>query len=193
MRVAFVALLLGTPAVAEGVTVRGETVLPAAFTAALDPAAAPGDLSIPGSMLSYAEVTRPRAQVRAGPGTQFEVEDQVLAQGTEVLVLKASGVWRKVLVPGTWRKGWVHHQALAARPFGDAAANRALTIDASVLPTVLAVRPIGEALTYPAKASVKVAIPKGAMFRSLMDDDSATLVLLPETNSVLWISRKDVQ
>jgi hypothetical protein len=68
-----------------------------------------------------------------------------------------------------------------------------VTLDTRNLPTVLAIHPIDAAQSYPDADPVKVAIPTGAMFRSLMFNGTAALVVLAETNSVMWVSRKDVQ
>lgn len=165
--------------------VRAETVLPERF--GVETREIP--LLVPERLLNESEVTRPRAEVRSGPGSQFELTDEVLPQGAKVIVFSQVGVWRKVLVPSSGRKGWVHQQALAEpRP-----TKAPLPLDARELPTVLALRPVEEAKSFPARESRAVAIPKGTMFRSLMDSGNETLVWLPETNSVLWLSRKDVQ
>ena len=140
-------------------------------------------------MIALSEVVRPHADVRSGPGAQFELTDVVLPQGAKVLVFAQVGVWQQVVVPGRWQRGWVHKQALGAARLND----QTLALDLSKLPTVLAVHPVDTAAAFPDQAPLKVAIPKGEMFRSLMMNGSDALVWLPETRSVMWLSRKDVQ
>ena len=134
-------------------------------------------------------VTRPRAEVREGPGAEFMLQDDLLTQGTQVLVFSRIGVWLKVLVPTSGQKGWVHRQAVSsARP-----SDHTVNLDMNRLPTVLAIREVDMAKTFPGQSDIRVNIPKGAMFRSLMENEWGTLVWLAETNSVMWMARKDVQ
>jgi hypothetical protein len=165
------------------------TIIPERFSTTLPEKLDAGPRSVPKAMLSVAKVVRPRAELREGPGPEFMLHDTLLAQGTQVLVFSRVGVWQKVLVPGSWKKGWIHRQALSeVRP-----SERAMRIDMSRLPTVLAVRGVDKARAFPSLSEVQVEIPRGSMFRSLKENDWGTLVWLPETNSVMWMARKDVQ
>jgi hypothetical protein len=165
------------------------TILPERFSSTLPEKLDAALRSVPKAMLAVAEVVRPRAELREGPGAEFMLHDAMLAQGTHVLVFSRVGVWQKVLVPGSWQKGWIHRQALSEiRP-----SERAMHIDMSRLPTVLAVREVEKARAFPSLSEVRVEIPRGSMFRSLKESDWGTLVWLPETNSVMWMARKDVQ
>jgi SH3-like domain-containing protein len=146
-------------------------------------------LVVPAQMLRTSAIARPRAEVRSGPGAQFDIEEFVLEQGTTVILFDKIGVWQKVLAIGSWKKGWVHQATLAAPEPREGA----VTLDAQLLPTVMATHSIDAVKRYPDGAPVKVRIPTGAMFRSLSFDGAAALVVLPETNSVMWVSRKDVQ
>ncbi len=169
-------------------TIRPETDLPTAFGKPLAEHKA-GLVSVPKGMLLVSQVTRPRAEVRGGPGIQFDLADQILDQGTKVLVFMRHGVWLKIMVPGTWQSGWVHSQALAEpKP-----SQSSITVDGDRLPTVLALHPVDTVSTFPAQAQVPVSIPKGAMFRSLLFAENDALIWLPDTKSVMWMSRKDVQ
>ena len=169
--------------------VQARTELPDAFTAEL---ANDSDvtLTVPPGMLLVSTVERPRAELRLGPGGQFELADAVLAKGTPVVVLEQVGVWCKVLTQGRAPMGgWAHEQALGAIALSRAP----LLLDASRLPTVLATRLVPSVESYPGRERVVTAIPRGALFRSLVVGEVDALVWLPETNSVMWISRKDVQ
>lgn len=165
------------------------TIIPSKFDARSSASANQGLRTVPRSMLAVAEVTRPRAELREGPGSAFMLNDAMLLQGTEVLVFAKVGVWLKVLVPGQWQKGWVHRQAVSdVRPN-----DRAMQIDIASLPTVLTLRDIDLVRSYPTQRELRVEIPKGLMFHTFMENDWGTLVWLPETNSAMWMARKDVQ
>ncbi len=176
------------PAATPG-TILSKTILPEAFARELPAGENPGTITVPGEMLRVSAVARPRAEVRSGPGAQFDLEEFVLEQGDPVVLFDRIGVWQKVLAIGTWKKGWVHAATLAAPE----ARKDALTLETRLLPTVLAMHPIDAAKRYPEGTAINVVIPKGAMFRSLMFNGAAALVMLPETNSVMWVSRKDVK
>ena len=165
-----------------------KTVLPTDFKSTLDMPLTKLIL-VPVGMLSVSEVTRPRAELRSGPGAQFEVSDEVLPTGTPVMVFNLVGVWRKVVVMEDGKTGWVHAQALAQPRL-----NRVpMRVDARRLPTVLATREVETIKEFPGQTSRTAKVPRGAMFRSLMVNEVGTLVWLPETASVMWMSRKDVQ
>jgi hypothetical protein len=173
---------------ASAATVEAATKLPENFGKPLG-SGKPGVVRVPAGMLMVSEIARPRAELRTGPGIQFELADSILTQGTRVIQFMKVGVWAKVIVIGTWQSGWVHGQTLAeAKPN-----TRAITIDTNRLPTVLALHPVGSVASFPDQAKLAVDIPKGAMFRSLRFADNDALIYLPDTNSVMWMSRKDVQ
>jgi hypothetical protein len=171
------------------VAVAPTTVLPISFEHSRGVVDGPMPAVVPKDMLAIAEVVRPSAEVRAGPGPQFELTDVVLPQGAKVLAFAQIGVWQQVIVPGRWIRGWIHRQALSQPKAND----QAVALDLARLPTVLALHPVDSAQSFPDQSPLKVAIPKGAMFRSLMLGANGALVWLPDTNSVMWISRKDVQ
>jgi hypothetical protein len=175
-------------AVREAEPVKARTEVPTAFAAKL-PKDAERWILVPVGMVSVAEVSRPRAEVRSGPGTQFELADKVLAVGTPVLTFEKVGVWRKVVAMRTSQTGWVHEQALT-EPQANTVPMR---VDARRLPTVLAIRDVKEVQAFPDRDARAANVPRGAMFRTLRYEGGGTLVWLPETASVMWMSRKDVQ
>ncbi len=165
-----------------------ETRLPEAFGKPLA-SGKPGLVQVPAGMLSVSEIARPRAELRTGPGIQFELSDKILTQGTKVIVFMKVGVWAKIAVPGIWQTGWVHGQTLAETKPNP----KAMAIAIDRLPTVLALRPISTVESFPRQEKLPVSIPKGAMFHSLRFAENDALIYLPDTNSVMWMSRKDVQ
>jgi hypothetical protein len=183
-----VAAFVGPPA-PRVAALQPRTALPRAFPMELR-RDADVTLTVPPGMLQVAVVERPRAELRQGPGGQFDLADVVLGKGTPVVVLEQVGVWCKVLTAGRAPVGgWAHAQAL-----GEIALSRApIQLDASRLPTVLAAHLVPSVESYPGRERVATAIPRGALFRSLLVGEVDALVWLPETDSVMWISRKDVQ
>lgn len=174
---------------ANAEALNADTRLPDTFGKPLASSKA-GLVKVPPGMLLLSEIVRPRAELRTGPGIQFELSDRILTQGTRVIVFMKVGVWAKVVVPGNgWQSGWVHGQTLAAARPND----KPMTIDPNRLPTVIALNPVGSVASFPEQKELPVTIPKGAMFRSLRFADKKALIYLPETNSVMWMSRKDVQ
>lgn len=173
----------------KALTVSATTIVPDKFDTRLDEVGQQGLRFVPKAMLAVAEVIRPRAELREGPGAAFMLNDAMLLHGTELLVLARIGVWLKVLVPGQWQKGWVHRQAVSeVRPN-----DRPMQIEMGSLPTVLTLRNVDVVRSYPTQRELRVEIPRGSMFRALMENDWGTLVWLPETNSAMWMARKDVQ
>ena len=168
--------------------VRPATVLPKDYVKTL-PARGAHRIVVPAGALLMAEIARPTAAMRSGPGPQYELADRVLIKGAKVLVLGRLGVWRKVIVQKTGASGWVHVQTLGERRTND----KPYMVDTSRLPIVLALRPVAVVRAFKGKRPMKAAIPKGAMFRSLRLAAAEALVWIPETNSVMWVSRKDVQ
>lgn len=171
-------------------TLKAATIVPEAFLPI--GAARPGQsvaARVPKNMVAISAVIRPRAEVRLGPGSQFELTNLLLPEGSRVLVFQQIGVWRQVLVPPQWQRGWIHYQALSPPKLN----LRPVDIDLKRLPTVLALRSVLKAQSFPEQKPLKVEVPKGSMFHSLQISAQAALVWLPETNSVMWLSRKDVQ
>jgi len=98
-------------------------------------------------------------------------------------------VWRKVLVLGTWQHGWVHQQTLAvSQPRVNV-----VRVAMAQLPMVLVIRPVNVARGFTQKEPLAVSIPRGIQFRELRREAAASLVWLAQTNSAIWLSRRDVQ
>jgi hypothetical protein len=146
-------------------------------------------LVIASSMLTVAMVMRPSAEIRQGPGGQYELIDLVLPHLSKVLVMEQVGVWRKIVVRDTWQRGWVHSLALS-KPVPS---TKPLTMSSSLLPTVITVREVREVYDFPSRKKIAASIPKGTNFRSLRRDDFGSLVLVFENGTVMWLSRQDVR
>ena len=163
------------------------TVLPTRFSSKLpdEPAA---KALVPPQMLLISQVIRPRAEMRLGPGTQYELQDAPLDRGVDAIVLGQHGVWLKILPVISGASGWVHSQALS-RPRLN---GQPFSISLQRLPTIQVVHDTNLVWDFPNSKQRRVMIPRGAMFRQLRLNGKGALVWLPETNSVMWLSRKDV-
>jgi hypothetical protein len=144
-------------------------------------------LQVPSGMLTMSEVIRPRAYLRQGPGTHFEVGDQPIPKGTSLIILAEIGVWKKVQILQDAKIGWVHHRALS-KPHTNKSPVR---IDAKNLPTVSTLRSLSFVESFPGHDRIPMTVPKGSVFSFLRSNYEGYLVWLPVTNSVLWLRRKD--
>ena len=166
---------------------QASTVLPTRFSSSLsaEPAA---KAVVPPQMLLISQVIRPRAEMRVGPGTQYELLDATLDRGVDAIVLAQHGVWLKILPVISGASGWVHRQALS-RPRLN---TQPFSMSLQRLPTIQVVHDTNLVWDFPYSKQRHVMIPRGAMFRQLRLNGKGALVWLPETNSVMWLSRKDV-
>ena len=169
------------------VPLQPRTILPPQFCQSLAPEAQ-GLVRLPPQIVSTAKVVRPRAELRVGPGGQYELREVSLVRDAQVVVIGKLGIWRKVLLPQSGDYGWVHAQAISEATLNNAPMN----LDMRRLPTVQAAHLIELAQQFPDSNPIKVTIPRGAIFRLIRQDDRAALVWLSETNSVMWLSLKDL-
>jgi hypothetical protein len=144
----------------------------------------------PTGTLRISKVTRPRAEMREGPGVSFALVDRILEEGDRVIVFEQHGVWAKVITVGRWEPGWLHTHTLSIPRLN----KQAMTVDFSKFPTVLAVKPLDRALAFKEQESeVQVAIPKGKLFKALQVTEDKTLIWIAEKNAMVWIKGKDMQ
>lgn len=167
-------------------TLRTETVLPGNFVAPQEPERC-ALLAIPPGILRLSKVAQRRAEIRLGPGGRFALRDQILPKGAQVIVFQRIGPWQQVLVPGSWVQGWIHAAALTPLALNA----EPMVVDACKLPAVVALRPIRHVKNYQDTAPLPVAIPSGSRFHTLRTAQRSHLVWLAETNSVVWLPRKD--
>lgn len=140
--------------------------------------------------LRISKITRPRAEMREGPGTSFALVDRILEEGDNVIVFEQHGVWAKVITVGHWEPGWLHAHTLSTPLLN----KQAMSVDFSKFPTVLAVKPVEKALAFNDEGGeLEVAIPKGKMFKALQVTEYKTLIWMAEKNAMVWIKGKDMQ
>jgi len=140
--------------------------------------------------LRVSKVTRPRAEMREGPGIMFALADRILEEGDKVVVFEQYGVWAKVMTIGHWEAGWLHAHTLSAPRLN----KESMTVNFAKFPTVLAVKPIERAVAFGGQdQNIAVAIPKGKIFKALQITEEKTLIWMPEKNSMVWIKGKDMQ
>jgi hypothetical protein len=162
------------------------TVLPSSF---IEENPGQGTIAVPLKFVNAAIVERQSAEVREGPGTEFALDEQLLKKGDLVVLYEKIDNWQKILCPYKDIEGWVHYQTL-----GEVEKNAKLVeLNLLRLPKVFAAHEITEAWDEPAQKQIAVSIPKGSNFPALKFDDSKTLVYLVQSNSPIWLSRKDAQ
>lgn len=175
------------PAPPPAIVIQPASILPETFTKQPSQPANPY-LHIPERVLGVALIDRPKAELRQGPGFQFQLEDRLLPHGTRVVIIERSSFWRRVFAPEYKTWGWVHYQTLKMVDEKDGL----MTFDARRLPKVFAVRPIETAYNFGNLSKLKVTIPKGAGFTKIRERGGKVLVVVPETRSLLWLAKEDV-
>jgi len=144
----------------------------------------------PVGTLRISKVTRPRAEMREGPGVTFALADRILEEGARVIVFEQHGVWARVITIGRWEAGWLHAHTLSTPRLN----KQAMTVNLAKFPTVLAVKPVDKALAFRDQGrDLDVTIPKGKMFKALQVTEDKTLIWMAEKNSMVWIKGKDMQ
>ena len=146
-------------------------------------------LQVPPGMLALSDVARPRAYLRQGPGTHFEVGDQPVSKGTSVIILAEIGVWKKVQLMHEGKVGWIHRRTLGI-PY---TTKIPVKLEAKNLPTVSTLRNLTSVEAFPTHERISMNVPKGSVFSFLRSNSDGFLVWLPVTNSVLWLKRRDAQ
>lgn len=165
------------------------TVIPTNFTSQLMTDEA--RVEVPDQALGVAVVYRPWAELRAGPGAEFPLLDQTLPKEVIVLVIaKHDDTWLKVLAPESGLVGWAHAKALTKKVRDGVRFN----IPTRPLQKLTAVRTINTAYPFPNRDDqVTVNIGKGVTFYQIREIGDKALVLLPATQSLLWLAKKDAQ
>jgi hypothetical protein len=146
-------------------------------------------LVMPQESLRLSRIKRPRAEVRRGPGVQFQLVDSILSNQESVILFERVGVWQKIFEPLQKLEGWVHHKVLET-PWVN---KSTISVEVDRLPTVFAMDEINSIYSFPLKKQIQFRIPKGAIFRSIASSKFGTLVWLHQNNSVLWIEGKAVR
>ena len=167
---------------------KAQTIIPDAFTEQLSKDGVEL-VVVPANTLLVSLVVRPRAEIRVGPGSQFELLDKSAEAGEELVHLDRRGVWRKVVHLATGASGWVHSQALSEPKLS----KNEIMLPIQRLPTVQLIRATDRVWNFPGAMPLRVKVPQGAMFRQLRRTRENVLVAIPSTNSVMWLSRKDLQ
>jgi hypothetical protein len=168
--------------------IQPKTILPDDFTENLTPGT---DLVIiPRNLLTRSYVSRSRADLRSGPGSEFELLDSTLEENDKVVIFDTIGVWSKIVSLRLGISGWIHGQALAE----DRETNGVgIKFPVRLLPTVIAIESIGHVYSYGDSIKTPVLIKRGTQFIALRKINGRTLVWLTKTNSVAWISEQSVK
>lgn len=143
---------------------------------------------IPRKLFQLYHVSRPRAELRVGPGPQFSILPKILEQGTLLIQIGHHGKWKKIIVPQENLTGWIHSKLMEP----DQSQASPLTIPLQALPTVFSTKRRTRAFAYDTNKSITLKIPKGSVFHMISQDQHRVLAILESTQSVIWLSKKDV-
>ena len=176
--------------VVEPFLVTPQTILPQSFLAStlVEGVQSIPSLQIPTELLDLHIVTRPQAEVRAGPGIEFYLLPTILEKDTLVLRTASSGIWTKIVAPHTSVQGWVHNQALS--PINRKSAF--ITIKPENLNRVFVAKKPTTAFTYLENKKILLDLPKDVPFYTLKENRDKILVIVFPSRSVVWLSKKDV-
>ncbi|MGE0171735.1 MAG: hypothetical protein AB7T49_03085 [Oligoflexales bacterium] len=167
-------------------TVNSRTVLPESF---VKDQTTPGKIIVSSNMVALGEISRNSAEVREGPGPEFSLSEILLKKGDIVVLFEKIGNWQKIITPYSEIEGWVHFRAVGDTKKKD----KTIELNLVRLPKVFASHEIMQAWDEPEQKEIAVNIPKGTSFPALKIEESKTLVYLTQSNSPVWLSRKDAQ
>lgn len=171
-------------------SIEAKTIIPRSFDRqpiSLDPSHL---VKIPKQLLSAAMIVRPRAELRMGPGSTFDLLDSILEENDKVMIFDTIGVWSKIVSLRLGIGGWVHKKVLA---LDESAPDSNIEVATKLLPTVIAIEAVTHMYSYGDLAKIPVRIGKGSQFIALRKIGGRTLVWLADTNSVAWISEEQVK
>lgn len=166
-----------------------ESILPKYESVHID--TPPREVTFPAGMLAVAQIKRPNAEMRVGPGTQFKLKDRLLSKGDQIVLLERVGAWQKVVALEIAETGWVHNITLGRIRLN----NKQITLQSELLPRVFAMRRLQSAFQFARNNAMTVPtdIPKGQSFIAVRYEKRKVLVYVPSTNSVAWFYRGVVQ
>lgn len=137
-------------------------------------------------ILKIIRVQREHAELRKGPGARFGIQDDVLKRGHKGILIEAKGVWRKIISIDGELSGWLHKKSIVRHY-----EKEKIKISFDRLPVVVAIRDVNRMYDYKDISLLNVKIPKGTPFIAFQKHKWRTLVWLPQTNSLAWVSQKD--
>ena len=147
------------------------------------------EIELPKGTVMVAVVTRPRAELRVGPGSTFILGNSILVKGTNLVVISRKKPWVKVYVPGLKKTAWTHSGYLSpSEPNGSQR-----TISVAAFSVVFALNKIEYAFEYPSGKRIKVMIPKGRGFAKIREDKKRVLIYAGEAGGLLWLGANAVR
>ena len=115
------------------------------------------------------------------------IKNTILEKGQKVVVTESHRVWRKIYAPSTTSSGWLHHKTIRK------STNRkdVIKIDKSNFRKVFTNKNKPRVYSYIEKKPLKMSIPKGSGFYTLMKKKDKILVLVGETSTLIWLAQGD--
>jgi len=145
-------------------------------------------ISISTKILNTAVVARDYVNIRNGPGGYFHIQNKHLEREAEVIIFESYKNWLKIFIPEYKSIGWVHKKTLNPQkvlsPF--------ISLDKNLLPLVFAVKDIKKIYDYKSVEAIPIAIPKGAAFYFLRQEEGLNLIVIPSNNTLAWVDKNEV-
>lgn len=145
-------------------------------------------IRLPSGMLSISNISRRVAELREGPGVQFEIIPQILLKDTPVFETNRIENWVKVVAPTKDISGWLHKDTLQSMRTFD----RSFDVRVELLPKVFLAKEIDRIEKFRTSEKIFKRLPKGTFFYKLKEEKSRVLVIIIETNSLAWLNRSDL-
>lgn len=144
---------------------------------------------LPKQSVLLGKIKRQRAQFRQGPGAEFNIQDNWLTLGSDIIIFNEVRFWVRVIDIKSKKSGWVHKQTvditgLNKEPF---------RLDIDLFPRVFSITALSKAQPYLSTKEIQVFFPKGTSFYALQIHPRRSLIWENNKKSMFWVSSYEVQ
>lgn len=136
------------------------------------------------NLIEMRTVKRISADLRIGPGVEFNLADEVLNHGETVVVLERSAQWLKVATTDAKKLGWVHKLALGDQKIRS---SESVHLDSKIFPTVFAATRVQHVYSYSKKEKIQIDISRGVACKMLREENGKKLLWLSQLNLLFWV------
>jgi len=145
-------------------------------------------LSLAQNLIDMRKVIRRVADLRIGPGIEFNLQDWNFAHGDAVVILEKSNQWFKVSSLDGKKFGWIHKKTLSEQKLSSKSKNEELNVrvESKVFPTVFAATRVQQVYSYLKKETIQLEIPRGTSLKMLREENGRKLLWLAQHNIVFW-------
>lgn len=145
-------------------------------------------IEVPINIIPIHKIKHSDVPLRVGPSSEFSIKNQLMRNGTEVLIVESSGKWRKIITLDLLKKGWIHKEHLIR--VGNN--SRKLNFDSDLVPMVTTKHKVS-LLSINSKNPVKVEFENQSNLISLYKKKDKFLVWEPKTKHFMWVKKSDVK